>query len=454
MTKLSMALVIAIVSLTALVAPALADTYSDQFSTNSSDEYNYSATYAVLSYPGDVLNYTAAGAAGRGIVKSPEIFSYGLYSVTFSLKQNGSVTGAQDFYLIFGNQGEEPYASPITSSGSRYVIACTNGSTNRLRIGLVQNGTYSVLVTANTPFIRNVNYTILVNWTSAGNISVYKDGSPLTNITNTNYTSGYAGFSAYTAVNDIVHIDSYSINESAVANFTYSSTGLTASFVATGENLGDPGVSCIWNMSDGGSAVGCSAFDYTFASPGIYWVNHTVSNVAGTSYSNQSVFIGAGSGYYAKLEVNASSGYPQGNLTLYRGESSGADTVLGSAILSDLGQNIWYNVTLDRTAAGVMTVYLNGSALISATDTTYSQGRSGLAQTGGSSTATIWITANEIYSTILTTRDITDVQWKGSGVEDVTAGITTLATWAFFLGVACVVIGAAFGLNTYMKRRR
>jgi|GEM_PF-5680656 hypothetical protein len=357
-------------------------TYTDDFSSDTS------ARYAILSGTGvswDTVNgvlkvYSDTETEGFVRLRSLK-FADGTYSVDVKMNSTNAVDRAA--WLVFGYQDSDNYYF------IRFRIDSTGAATIDIRKRL--NGVVSVLASASVTATTGTWYNLKVEWNSStGTIDAYFDNAatPTVSAIDTSFASGNVGLKAIVATAGVGNLDVEFDNLSITATEVVGRGAQVNRFIddfdwdSSAEYSGDV-ANYTWDATNGVITHG-DGWDNGIVVNALKWGTGTIKVKYRPVSQNASGYC---SGQIVVFAQDATNPYNNTYLISLRQDLNlvkiaksvgGTETVLAFATYTlDLGK--WYEVEVHvDSSTGNISVYIDGSLVVSATDTTFTSGYVGL----------------------------------------------------------------------------
>ncbi|MDD2797668.1 MAG: PKD domain-containing protein [Bacteroidales bacterium] len=237
--------------------------------------------------------------------------SYGDYSVVLSaINASGTVTSTQSFTLAALVQPTSSYTYAISDK----TITFTNNSTNATSYSWdFGDGSSSTSISPSHTY------------TSYGTYSVV--------LTSTN-TNGSVGST-----------QSITLVAPPIADFTYTSTGLTVDLTNTSSNA----TSYSWNFGDGNTSTSTSP-SHTYASAGTYTVVLTATGTGGSNQKSSDITVTAPSSSSPSVLLDfGGTSTPTGNWNNIQGFSSATPV----SLIDELGASTTFSLTINKAFGGI-----------------------------------------------------------------------------------------------------
>jgi PKD repeat protein len=182
----------------------------DNFSSNTSDNYNSSIDGWIWDTTNGVLNISST-ASQSCIIKNCT-FNGGIYKLDYTPKYS-TVGNNLRKWLIFGDQRNN--IESITTSGNKYGVQFYRvAGTDAIILWKIENGVGSVLAQKEFTWVMNQTYAVTVIWTpneavstTFDSIQVFINDTIQLNSNDTTFFSGYAGLGTNDGISWIDNVD-------------------------------------------------------------------------------------------------------------------------------------------------------------------------------------------------------------------------------------------------------
>lgn len=281
------------------------------------------------------IKYQVDGGAITSVFATLTIDAGGTATYTFPGTYDFSAPGTYDVCVWTDISGDSD------ESNDMLCVTITSLATPIIELG--PNMTVCDVVTLDA---ANIGSTYLWS-TGATTQTIDVTVSGLYSVTVTNPTTGCS-------TTDEVNV---TVNYTPVAGFTYSISGLTASFT----NTSTDGASYNWSFGDGGTSTTANP-SHAYAVAGSYTVTLTVTNGCGTDFYSVVIEVGTGINSISlsdavTVQPNPTSDFANVSIALAEATS------IKLELVNNLGQVVWLNTpttTLSSTYAIDMTLFADG----------------------------------------------------------------------------------------------